>query len=49
MTMNGAELYWEPELEAGSVTDLLERGGRVLDLGELDPSYCVPSFFVFHR
>lgn len=39
MVMNGAELYWEPELEAGYIAELLEKGGRVLDLGgfELEP------------
>jgi hypothetical protein len=37
--MNGGDLYYEPELEAGYIAQLLKDGGGVLDLGELLPSF----------
>ncbi|KAL7411229.1 hypothetical protein BDY24DRAFT_371533 [Mrakia frigida] len=32
-TINGGDLYFEPELEQGYVSELLKDGGRVLDIG----------------
>jgi hypothetical protein len=37
-TLNREELFWEPELEEGSISRLLESGGRVVDVGKSDGS-----------